>query len=84
MRFDRFGCRTAVAGFVWLLAACLPAWAADAPDAASAERLRKLEAARAAVVGVHAHSVADARSNDSLGRERKGSGWPARCCSTST
>ena len=71
MRFDRFGCRAAL---VLLLAACLPAWAADAPDAASAERLRKLEAARAAVVGVHAHSVADARSNDSLGRERQGSG----------
>lgn len=79
MRFDRFAGRAAFAALLLLaLIPALPARAADAPeappDAVTAERIRKLEAARASVVGVRAHSVPDARSNTSLGRDRQGSG----------
>lgn len=55
-----------------LLAAPLLVAAADA--AAIEARARGLTQARAAVVGLRAVAVPDARSNDTLGRERQGSG----------
>ena len=56
------------------------AWSQDKPTAAQADspefqtRVRALRAANAAVVGVQATAVDDARSIETLGRKRQGSG----------
>jgi serine protease Do len=76
MRFARSGLAAALAA---LLALAPAARAEESPEDSAltvltAQRVRLLEAARAAVVGVRAHSVEGARSNDSLGSDRRGSG----------
>lgn len=67
---------TALAGaLVWTLAPAQPATAAEPPPAAAdPAQMEALRRASDAVVGVETTAVADARSNSTLGRERRGSG----------
>ncbi len=64
--------RTAMAAALWLAAALTAASAADEPDTKA--RQQALERAAAAVVGVQALAVDQARSASTLGRNRLGSG----------
>ena len=65
----------ACAGLLWATAALAAAPEPDAVQIADIEaKTRALERAHAAVVGVQATAVDDARSAETLGRERRGTG----------
>lgn len=70
----RTPCRRLWAALFALACAAAGATTATQPDAELRTTAEALARARAAVVGVHAMAVDDARSNATLGRERRGSG----------